>query len=1092
MTSIQEISRLHRTYNMGTGSNTFSLLLGPPFASSSAKPEKVINRKGIEVIKKPNPVHYGHITAGMIKDTISRFKAYQGYYIPRQGGFDCHGLPAEQVVEKDHSLKTREDVLRFGIGNFNMACRSSVLNCADTWRSTMYDLKIMDDYDDPYKTMDLSYMNSVWWVFKKLYEKGRIYEGCRVMPYSTSCATPLSNFETQQNYKEVQDDSLFLTFNLINPFKSYNVKIMVWTTTPWTLPSNYALCVNENIIYVLIEFKGVHFILAKSLIENVFKKQAVNIISEFLGSELVSLEYEPVFTYNTQMIGKNYIIISDDYVKDTDGTGVVHIAPAYGQDDHRVCLKNGIITKDSVLFQPLDANGYVNNIEEFNGMYYKNYQDKSKLDFNTAVIIRLKQNNNYFDKRQYTHNYPFCWRTDTPLIYRAVSSWFVRVEDMRDKLVSLNKQINWIPSNIGENRFGNWLAGANDWGISRNRYWGTPIPIWKSDDGDIICVGSSYELEILTDREPGSITDIHKEFIDGLLIHKNGKNYYPCGDVLDCWFESGSAPYATVGRVGIVELLRNSTTGIQQDLFDNSYFIKTNDGISHKFLPADLIAEGLDQTRGWFYTLLVLSASLFDTIPFKNVVVNGLVLAEDGKKMSKRLKNYPDPLELVEEYGSDSLRLYLMSSPVVRAEPIKFSENGVREMKKNVIIPLTNTISFFKDYYELYNKMHERILDLNFDDDYNIINPINCWIINEYNNKIQMFKRCMSEYNLMESCKVIFEFVEVMNNGYIKMGRSYLKGNETVEEWEESLKTMYFIIRRMINDFKCLMPEFCDNVYNYIKSFDYEYKLMEIPSIHLIENTAFISLDPVQYQKAETFNIIYNIIKNIYTVRSMHNITFKKPIKKVILYGGENTDYHSYLNFIADECNIIDVEVITDASRFSIRQNIIPVRASFFKMYKGGISSTFDEISKMTNSEKQQIINTEFNGYYMHKELFNFITELIMDDAVMDSNFVFKNIEEFNINIIVDKRYDDELDKIYYYRSVASRMQRCRKYAGVKPKDNIIAYYEGSLKYDLNEEKAKEYIMSIVRMNYYLYNQEEMYYKHYFEDIDLTIYLKKI
>ena len=1088
MSSISEISRLHRSYN--TGSTPFTLLLGPPFASSSAKPERVINRKGVEVIKKPNPVHYGHITAGMIKDTISRFKAHMGYYIPRQGGFDCHGLPAEQVVEKDHGLRTKNDVLRFGIDNFNRMCRESVLNCADTWRESMYELKIMDDYEKPYKTMDLNYMNSVWWVFKRLYEMGRIYEGCRVMPYSTSCATPLSNFETQQNYREVQDDSLFITLELENEFKGYNARIMVWTTTPWTLPSNYALCVNESIMYVLVEFQTKYFILARSLIENVFKKNPVNIISSFLGSELVGLRYIPAFTYNTQMT-TSYHIISDDYVKETDGTGIVHIAPAYGADDYRVCLKSGIIQKDSILFQPLDANGYVNNIEEFNGFYYKNYNDKSKLDFNTAVIIKLKQNNNYFDKRQYTHNYPFCWRTDTPLIYRAVSSWFVRVEDMREKLVNHNRQINWVPSSIGENRFGNWLAGANDWGISRNRYWGTPIPIWKSEDGDIICVGSSYELETLIGVEVGSIQDIHKEHIDKIIISKNGKNYYPCGDVLDCWFESGSAPYATVGRCGIVELLRNSTTGIERDLYDNSYFIRTTDGITNKFLPADLIAEGLDQTRGWFYTLLVLSVSLFDTIPFKNVVVNGLVLAEDGKKMSKRLKNYPDPLELVEEYGSDALRMYLMSSPVVRAEPIKFSESGVREMKKNVIIPLMNTVSFFRDYYELYNSRNE-MLDLRFDEEYMMTNPINCWIVREYKKMMINFRNSMNRYDLMEACRVIQEFVEIMNNGYIKMGRSYLKGNETKEEWEESLRTMYYIIRRFINDFKCLMPEFCDNVYNYIKTFDYEYRYLDVVSIHLIENLNYIELEPSQEQKAQSFDIIYNIIKNVYTIRSMYNITFKKPIKKIIIYGGDNTHFHEYLNFVADECNIIDIEIISDVSRFTIRENITPNRGIFFKTYKSSISPIYEEINRMTNEERRMIVDREYKGYMMTRNLFNITTELIMDDMIMDSNYVFKIMEEYGINIIVDKKYDEELDKIYYYRSVASRIQRCRKYAGVKPKDNIVAYYDGErIRYDLEEERAREYIMGIVKTNYERYRQQEMIFKYYFEDIDMTIYLQR-
>jgi len=549
--------------------------------------------------------HYGHILAGLIKDSVLRFAHDSGHNVPRHSGSDTHGLPIEFEIEKDLGIKTTEQVLTYGLSNYNEACRSIVMRYATEWEDQMGKLGRWIDFKNDYKTMTKEFMNSTWWVFKQLFDKGRVYEGVRIMPYSTTCGTPLSNFETQQNYQEVQDDSLYLTLQLVNQFDGFKVSVMVWTTTPWTLPANCALCVNSAIEYVLVKNDTEYYILANKMLSSVFKATSnIQILSTFTGDKLIGLKYQPAFTYNTIQPAnpdKLYSIMADPYVSDDSGTGIVHLAPSYGDDDYRVCLQNGLITKETKLFQPLDTNGFVNSdIPNLKGMFYKNFKDKSSQDLNTYVVMELKKLGNYYDKRQITHNYPFCWRSDTPLIYRAVSSWFVKVEDMRDKLTTLNKQINWVPKSVGQSRFDAWLGSARDWGVSRSRFWGTPIPIWRNiaDESDVICVGSSYELEELAGLAPGSIKDLHRHFVDDIEIHRNNKVYRRINEILDCWFESGSMPYGSIGLIGIVELLRNSDTGIEINNQGNP-IIRTRDGQIHHILPADFIAEGLDQTRGW-------------------------------------------------------------------------------------------------------------------------------------------------------------------------------------------------------------------------------------------------------------------------------------------------------------------------------------------------------------------------------------------------------------------------------------------------------------------------------------------------------------
>ncbi len=1083
-----------RTLELNSTKPTFVFYDGPPFATGLP--------------------HYGHISAGFIKDSVLRFAHEQGHNVPRFAGFDVHGLPIEFEIEKELGIKTTSQVLEYGISNYNDKCRSIVLRYSGEWKEIMGRLGRWIDFEHQYTTMTKEFMNSVWWVFSELYKKNRIYQGVKIMPYSTTCGTPLSNFETQQNHKEIADDSLFIKLPVNIPGFS-NTWILVWTTTPWTLPSNYALCVNPNIIYDIVEVDGSNYLLAKDLVSNVFKKQEPKIIASMEGRELVGLSYTPAFTLNTMVNISDYKIISGDFVTATDGTGIVHIAPAFGLDDYNVCIEKGIINKESKLFCPLDTNGYVSDdISELKGMFYKNFEDKSKIDFNTWVIIQLKQSGYYMDKRQIVHSYPFCWRSDTPLIYRAVNSWFVKVEDMRERLVELNKDINWIPGNIGSSRFSNWLESAKDWGISRNRFWGTPIPIWQSSDGDTICISSSYELEELTGKEPGSIQDLHRQHIDQIVIILNGKEYRRVDTVLDCWFESGSMPYGSINQIGIVELLRNSESGIQLDSHNNP-FIQTRDGHIHKILPADFIAEGLDQTRGWFYTLLVLSASLYNTIPFKNVIVNGLVLAEDGKKMSKRLKNYPDPMEIVSTYGSDCLRLYLLSSPITKAEPLKFSKQGVHNMMKDIIIPLSSAIDFFKEYANLYFKENNVCALAPIEEVPEVItNPINCWIIYKYKLISDKFNNFMKDYDLNRAVVVLFELVEILNNGYIKLARLLLKGKDTSSEWAQSLCTLYYILKNIIVDFRAIVPFFCDHQFNNLKQFIptifYNDAIYSLDSIHLYDKkqSPYIELTPEQLSKSDDFDIIYNMINQIYQLRGINNISLKKPIKSISVVIDEELEskyssrYKEWLSFVSEECNILELSIVPKEN-IIVNKTIVPIKALIFKKYGKEVSGIFNELVTFDSQKLDEVIQIgEFNGFKFDRTFFNYTTSVKFVGHGEDrqesslSNLVTREykFDGFNILMVCNMEWDESLDKLYYYRLIATKIQRARKSAGLHPWDPVTSYYSGEPKYLLDSYEAQEFINKITRikLNQYVDNPEISYiFEQEFEDIGVKIHLEK-
>ena len=595
---------------------------------------------------------------------VCRWAAQTGHYVERRFGWDCHGLPVEYEIDKELKITNKKQVLEMGIEKYNQECRNIVMRYSGEWETVVNRFGRWVDFRNDYKTMDLRFMESVWHVFKVLFERGLVYRGRRIMPYSNTCNTVLSNFEVQQNYKEVSDPSIHISF----PLKSDpNVKFLAWTTTPWTLPSNLALAVNPDFVYVKVKDlkRNEVFIFAECRLKDYFGKEKFEVLEKMKGSELAGIEYVPIFNFFADREKDGcFRVQTASFVTDSDGTGIVHCAPGFGEDDYKLCVEKKIISPDSPPV-PLDENGrFTKEVPTYEGLYVK--------DADEVIMKDLKESGRLIRKNVLKHNYPFCWRSDTPLIYKAVSTWFIRVTEIKEDLVKNNHKAYWIPKVIQEKKFDNWLKDAKDWCFSRNRFWGNPIPLWVSEDGEeIICVGSVKELEELTGAK---VTDLHRENIDHLTIEsRQGKGKLRrIEEVFDCWFESGSMPFAQV-----------------------HYPFSTSEEEFSKIFPADFIGEGIDQTRGWFYTLNVISTGIKNSNPYKNLIVNGLVLTSDGKKMSKRLKNYPDPMKVCDEFGADAVRMYLINSPLVRADNLNFDKDkGVHGIVRDVFLPWYNAYRF--------------------------------------------------------------------------------------------------------------------------------------------------------------------------------------------------------------------------------------------------------------------------------------------------------------------------------------------------------------------------------------------------------------
>jgi isoleucyl-tRNA synthetase len=684
--------------------------------------------------------HYGNLLAGVIKDVVPRYWTMRGYRVERRFGWDTHGLPIEMEVEKDLGISGPRAITEFGIDKFNEACRVRVQANTETWEDITRRIGRWIDFENDYRTLDADFMESVWWVFRRLWDKGLIYKDFKVLPYSFGATTPLSNFEANMDYRDVDDPSITVRVQATGdhgPIRDGDY-LLIWTTTPWTLPANLAIAVGEEITYARVDspLDGVPgpFWLAADLVDAYWPEDAPAVTATAPGRDLIGAAYEPPFDYfgEERDRGAFRLILSPE-VTTTEGTGLVHMAPAYGEADFYALQHAGL----DVLVDPIDLEArFTEAVPEVAGQNVK--------DADPTLIRLLKEKGLIVRHTQVRHSYPFCWRTGTPLIYKAIPTWFVAVESFRDRMVELNRTVHWVPEAIGSRRFGNWLADARDWAISRNRYWGSCIPVWECDQcDDSVCIGSVAELKELSGVE---LTDLHRHFVDPVTFAcRNCEGTMArVPEVLDCWFESGSMPYA-----------------------ENHYPFENSDTFEQRF-PADFIAEGLDQTRGWFYTLVVLATALFDEVPFRNGVVNGLILAEDGRKMSKSLKNYPDPNQLFDAFGADALRAYLLNSPLLRGEPLRFAEGGVRDVVRTVMLPYWNAYSFFTTYAEAD--------EITMADIESAPPPaeraeIDRWILSVLQSLIRRVNEQMEGYYLYNVIPPMIDFIDDLTNWYIRRSR---------------------------------------------------------------------------------------------------------------------------------------------------------------------------------------------------------------------------------------------------------------------------------------------------------------------------------
>ncbi len=725
--------------------------------------------------------HYGHLLTGFIKDLVARYQTMKGKKVERRFGWDTHGLPVEMETEKELTAKEGKQISgqiaiqEYGIEKFNNACRSSVMRYADDWENYVTRQGRFVDFKNSYKTMDLNYMESVIWAFKQLHEKGLLYEDFRVVPYSWACQTPLSNFETRMDnsYRQKASKAVTVKFELEKTpefLEAKSVSLVAWTTTPWTLPSNLGLAVGKDVDYAALKKGDEILILAESLVEKFAKDFGeFEKVKTFKGSELLGLKYKPLFPYLVEKTKNSFVVLHGDFVTTEDGTGIVHMAPGFGEDDQLLCKANGIPT----LCPVNEAGEFTSEIFDLPTLSLKSRQ---VFDTNDDIIKYLKETGAWVKTEQFLHNYPHCWRTDTPLIYRAVSSWYVKVTDIKDRMVELNQGINWIPNHIKDGQFGKWLEGARDWSITRNRFWGCPVPVWRSESGKIKVFGSVAELEKVAGKK---VENLHRPYIDEIVFEENGETYKRVTDVLDCWFESGSMPYAQVHYP-----------------FENKEWFEAN-------FPADFITEYVAQTRGWFYTLMVLSTALFDRAPFKNVICHGTILDEKSQKLSKRLKNYADPLEIFSTFGSDALRFYMISQPVMRGQELRIDKDGkaVRDTLRLSIKPMINAFNFFCLYANADGIKASRI---EFKKD--LKNTLDRYILAKLKATVTKIDEAMQSYDTVVACEEFNQFFEALNNWYIRRNRQRFWKGELDQDKQEAYDVLYTVLVSMCEASAPLLP----------------------------------------------------------------------------------------------------------------------------------------------------------------------------------------------------------------------------------------------------------------------------------------------
>lgn len=820
----------------------FSFYDGPPFANGMP--------------------HYGHLEQTTIKDTITRYKTMRGYFVPRRVGWDTHGLPVEFEIEKEHGFKGKKEIIAYGIDKFNAECRASVFKYRDIWEKMFHRVGRWADYDNTYATMDESYIESVWWVFKSIYDKGLVYKDFRSSPYCPRCATPLSNFELNQGYQDnVPDPSLFVKFKL----KGEDAYLLGWTTTPWSLPGNAAIAVKPDADYVYVtltddEGNKETLVLARDRLE-ALNVDTYSIDKEVKGADLVGLEYEPLFELAKIEADPNlYKVWPAEFVSIDDGSGVLHVAPAFGEDDLALAKANKL-----PIFITVDENGHVVTDqglpEEFAGKFFKSADE--------PIIAHLTHQNLVYAAETFKHTYPFCWRCDTPLLYYATDTWQVKVTAIADKLRANNQQIKWTPEHIRDGRFGNWLENARDWGISRNRFWGAPLPVWITDDGEVCVVGSVSELKARA-VNPDQVADLHRPFIDDIEIKTDsGKIARRIPEVFDCWFESGSMPYA-----------------------QDHYPFEDKENWEAAF-PADFVAEAIDQTRGWFYTLHVLASALFDKPAFNNVICSGWIVAADGQKLSKRKKNYAPMDEVFDQYGVDTMRFFMASSPLTNGEDTRFSVDFLRDVQRKIFMTFNNMFSFYKLYADV-DKWQPKTPLIEPKSD----NLLDQWMLARLNQAIADVTAGMEDYRLDKGARPIADLLDDASNWYVRRSRRRFWKSEDDKDKNQAYETLHYVLLRTSQLLAPFAPFLSDHIWRQLA------EGTNLPkSVHLSDWPSVKEPDTASQKLLDNMKRVREVITIGLAQRAEAKIKVRQPLASVSFSSEEPIDPELHW-MVMDELNV--------------------------------------------------------------------------------------------------------------------------------------------------------------------------------------------
>ncbi len=950
--------------------------------------------------------HIGHIETRVFKDVVPRFWTMKGYEVPRKAGWDTHGLPVELEVEKLLGIDGKPQIEKYGVEPFIKQCKESVWKYKHEWEVMSDRVGFWADMDDPYVTYHDNYIESEWWALKTINEKGLLYKGHKIVPYCPRCGTSLSSHEVAQGYKDVKETSCIAKFKVKNETNKY---ILAWTTTPWTLPSNVALCVSPKDTYAEIKVaSGEKYILAEALISSVISEE-YEVIRTCTGNDLYGMEYEPLFDFAT-LDKKAYFVVADGYVTLTDGTGVVHIAPAFGEDDARVGRDN-----DLPFLQLVDeAGNFTKETGEWAGTFVK---DADKL-----VLKDLEDRKLLFAALPYEHSYPFCWRCDTPLLYYAIDTWFIKMSALRDRLVANNNTVNWMPENIKEGRFGNFLENVIDWGLSRSRYWGTPLPVWECECGHYHVIGSKEELRELGDNVPEDI-ELHKPYIDEVKVkcEKCGKWMTRVPEVIDCWFDSGSMPFAQY------------------------HYPFENKELFEKHFPAQFISEAIDQTRGWFYTLMAISTLLFDRAPFENCLVLGHVQDKDGLKMSKHKGNVVDPWIVLDKQGADAVRWYFCasSSPWL---PTRFYPEGISEYQRKFIGTFWNTYAFYVLYADI-----DRFNPTEYKLEYDKLSQMDKWVLSKLNTLVKEVDAGMTEYKVTESSRMIQDFTDELSNWYVRRCRERFWGSGMEQDKINAYMTLYTCLVTLAKVSAPFVPFMTEEIYqNLVANFD----KTAPESIHLCDFPVADEsmIDPKLEESMEKVLAIVTLGRACRNVSGMKN---RQVLAKAYVGTKRSLD-EDYYYIIKEELNVKDIEFMEDVSEFvsyNVKPNLKTVGPKYGsilptinQMLRGGDGTTFVKELKETGSVILEIGDAKVK---LKEE------DLLIETAKSEK---YISASEGDMTVVLDIELTEELIEEGFVRELISKIQNLRKDSGFEVQNHIEMYYSDNKKLAEIIEKNKEQI----------------------------------